>query len=195
MTTRQTQHAEVRNTKQRRAVVRALQHLDDFISTQDLHRVLQEREEPVSLATTYRILQSMAELGQVDVLRSADGEAIYRRCEAEHHHHHLVCRSCGAAVELEAPQVESWAEQTARRYGYADVDHTVEISGICAECAAVAGPETGGGPEDQEASGPPAETGTAPSAVSATGTSGPHATMVASCPSRTTAALNGSPVG
>ena len=172
MTTRKTQHAEVRNTKQRRAVVGALQHLDDFISTQDLHRVLQEREEPVSLATTYRILQSMAELGQVDVLRSADGEAIYRRCEAEHHHHHLVCRSCGAAVELEAPQVESWAEQTARRYGYADVDHTVEISGICAECAAVAGPETGGGPEDQEASGPPAETGTAPSAVSATGTSG-----------------------
>ncbi|MBS6030629.1 MAG: transcriptional repressor [Kocuria rhizophila] len=172
MTTRKTQHAEVRNTKQRRAVVRALQHLDDFISTQDLHRVLQEREESVSLATTYRILQSMAELGQVDVLRSSDGEAIYRRCEAEHHHHHLVCRSCGAAVELEAPQVESWAEQTARRYGYADVDHTVEISGICAECAAVAGPETGGGPEDQEASGPPAETGTAPSAVSATGTSG-----------------------
>ena len=172
MTTRKTQHAEVRNTKQRRAVVGALQHLDDFISTQDLHRVLQEREESVSLATTYRILQSMAELGQVDVLRSSDGEAIYRRCEAEHHHHHLVCRSCGAAVELEAPQVESWAEQTARRYGYADVDHTVEISGICAECAAVAGPETGGGPEDQEASGPPAETGTAPSAVSATGTSG-----------------------
>ena len=172
MTTRKTQHAEVHNTKQRRAVVRALQHLDDFISTQDLHRVLQEREESVSLATTYRILQSMAELGQVDVLRSSDGEAIYRRCEAEHHHHHLVCRSCGAAVELEAPQVESWAEQTARRYGYADVDHTVEISGICAECAAVAGPETGGGPEDQEASGPPAETGTAPSAVSATGTSG-----------------------
>lgn len=172
MTTRKTQHAEVRNTKQRRAVVRALQHLDDFISTQDLHRVLQEREESVSLATTYRILQSMAELGQVDVLRSSDGEAIYRRCEAEHHHHHLVCRSCGAAVELEAPQVESWAEQTARRYGYADVDHTVEISGICAECTAVAGPETGGGPEDQEASGPPAETGTAPSAVSATGTSG-----------------------
>lgn len=172
MTTRKTQHAEVRNTKQRRAVVRALQHLDDFISTQDLHRVLQEREESVSLATTYRILQSMAELGQVDVLRSSDGEAIYRRCEAEHHHHHLVCRSCGAAVELEAPQVESWAEQTARRYGYADVDHTVEISGICAECTAVAGPETGGGLEDQEASGPPAETGTAPSAVSATGTSG-----------------------
>ena len=134
MSTKTTEPAEVRNTKQRRAVTAELHRLEDFISTQDLHRRLQDQGESVSLATTYRILQSMAELGQVDVLRNADGEAIYRRCEAQHHHHHLVCRSCGAAVELEAPDVESWAETTARRYGYADVDHTVEISGICAEC-------------------------------------------------------------
>ncbi|HAG63871.1 MAG TPA: transcriptional repressor, partial [Kocuria sp.] len=124
MSTKTTEPAEVRNTKQRRAVTGALQRLEDFISTQDLHRLLKDQGESVSLATTYRILQSMAELGQVDVLRSADGEAIYRRCEAQHHHHHLVCRSCGAAVEIEAPDVETWAEATARRYGYADVDHT-----------------------------------------------------------------------
>ena len=154
MTTRKTQHAEVRNTKQRRAVVRALQHLDDFISTQDLHRVLQEREESVSLATTYRILQSMAELGQVDVLRSSDGEAIYRRCEAEHHHHHLVCRSCGAAVELEAPQVESWAEQTARRYGYADVDHTVEIAASAPSAPQWRGLRPGVAPRTRRRPGP-----------------------------------------
>ncbi|WP_112234902.1 Fur family transcriptional regulator [Kocuria sp. BT304] len=136
MSTKTTEPAEVRNTKQRRAVTGALQRLEDFISTQDLHRLLKDQGESVSLATTYRILQSMAELGQVDVLRSADGEAIYRRCEAQHHHHHLVCRSCGAAVEIEAPDVETWAEATARRYGYADVDHTVEISGICEQCRA-----------------------------------------------------------
>ena len=136
MSTKTTGTAEFRNTKQRRAVTGALQGLEDFISTQDLHRLLRDRGQSVSLATTYRILQSMTELGQVDVLRNAEGEAIYRRCEAEHHHHHIVCRSCGAAVELEAPDVETWAEETARRYGYADVDHTVEISGICAECGA-----------------------------------------------------------
>ncbi|MDO4918601.1 Fur family transcriptional regulator [Kocuria sp.] len=134
MSTKTTEPAEVRNTKQRRAVTGALQRLEDFISTQDLHRLLRDEGESVSLATTYRILQSMAELGQVDVLRNVEGEAIYRRCEAQHHHHHLVCRSCGAAVELEAPDIETWAEATARRYGYAEVDHTVEISGICAEC-------------------------------------------------------------
>ncbi len=127
---------EVRNTRQRRAVARALASLEDFISTQDLHALLRERGDSVYLATTYRILQSMSELGELDVLRSDDGEAIYRRCAAEHHHHHLVCRRCGAAVELEAPAVEEWAGRTAAAHGFTEVDHTVEITGLCAACAA-----------------------------------------------------------
>ena len=127
---------EVRNTRQRRAVAQALGSLEDFISTQDLHALLRERGESVSLATTYRILQSMSELGELDVLRSDDGEAIYRRCAAEHHHHHLVCRRCGAAVELEAPAVEEWAGRTAAAHGFTQADHTVEITGLCAACSA-----------------------------------------------------------
>lgn len=127
---------EIRSTKQRRAIARALQNTDDFISTQQLHRRLQERGETVSLATTYRILQSMADNAEVDMLRNEEGEAIYRQCEAEHHHHHLVCRCCGAAVELEEPAVERWAEDVARSHGYVAADHTVEITGVCPECAA-----------------------------------------------------------
>ena len=135
VSTKTTGQPEVRNTKQRRAIAGALRSLEDFISTQDLHRRLQDEGQSVSLATTYRILQSMADTGEVDVLRNAEGEAIYRRCEAEHHHHHLVCRSCGAAVELEAPAIEQWADDTAAEHGFTDVDHTVEITGICGNCA------------------------------------------------------------
>ena len=138
--TKATGRPEVRNTRQRRAVANALQALDDFITTQDLHRTLRERGESVSLATTYRIVQSMADAGEVDVLRNGEGEAIYRRCEAEHHHHHLICRSCGAAVELQAPDVERWAARTASEHGFVDVDHTVEITGLCAQCARHATP-------------------------------------------------------
>ena len=94
--------AAVRVTRQRRAVQAAMAVQADFVSTQDLHAILRERGESVSLATTYRILQSMAEAGEVDVLRSEDGESIYRQCAAEQHHHHLVCRRCGATVELQA---------------------------------------------------------------------------------------------
>lgn len=76
---------------------------------------------------------------EVDVLRTSDGESVYRRCSTGEHHHHLVCRVCGKAVEVEGPAVEKWAEAIAVEHGYVNVAHTVEIFGTCAECAAAKG--------------------------------------------------------
>lgn len=125
-----------RSTRQKRAVWAALNSLEDFVSAQDLHRILDQRGEKVSLATVYRVLQSHQEEGMLDVLRPDDGEAIYRLCEREEHHHHLVCRSCGLTVEFEAPDIESWATELAEKNGFTDVRHTLEIFGYCAKCSA-----------------------------------------------------------
>ena len=126
---------EQRVTKQRLAISAALDTLDDFVSTQELHRILHDNGSPVSLATTYRILASMADDGLVDALRNGDGEAVYRRCAVTSHHHHLLCRNCGKAVEVEAPAVESWAARIAAEHGFTAVQHTVEIFGLCPECS------------------------------------------------------------
>ena len=123
---------EQRVTKQRLAVSAALDELDDFVSTQ-------ERGTAVSLATSYRIVQSLADEGLVDVLRNADGEVVYRRCAVTGHHHHLMCRNCGKAVEVEAPAVEAWAARMAAEHGFTAVEHTVEIFGLCPECTALQG--------------------------------------------------------
>lgn len=127
---------EQRMTRQRQAVSSALDGLPDFVSTQELYRLLHTRGETVSLATVYRILQSMSEDSLVDVLRNGDGEAVYRRCAVEHHHHHLLCRNCGKAVEIEAPAVEQWASRVAADHSFTQVAHTVEIYGLCPECSA-----------------------------------------------------------
>ena len=82
----------------------------------------------VGLATVYRALQALADAGEVDVLRTDEGEAVYRRCSAGHHHH-LVCRECGRTVEVEGPAVERWADTVAAEHGFSDVAHTVEIFG------------------------------------------------------------------
>ncbi|MDE8669030.1 Fur family transcriptional regulator [Pseudarthrobacter sp. H3Y2-7] len=128
---------EQRVTKQRVAVSTALDELDDFVSTQELYRILQGKGVSVSLATAYRILQSLADDGLVDVLRNGEGEAVYRRCAVTVHHHHLLCRNCGKAVEVEAPAVETWAARTAAEHGYTEAAHTVEIFGLCPECTAL----------------------------------------------------------
>jgi Fur family transcriptional regulator, ferric uptake regulator len=123
----------MRPTRQRRAVVDAMASFADFRSAQEIHELLGERGDPVGLATVYRTLQRLAESGEVDVLRTEDGEAIYRRC-SETHHHHLVCRSCGATVEVEGPAVERWTRSIAAEHGYGEVSHTLEIFGTCPRC-------------------------------------------------------------
>ena len=128
----------VRATRQKAAVDRALDELEDFVSAQELHSHLKDAGERVSLATVYRTLQQQLEDGTVDVLRREDGESVYRRCAAQGHHHHLVCRSCGATVELTAPPVERWAAAVAAVHGFTATDHTVEITGLCAACTAAA---------------------------------------------------------
>jgi Fur family transcriptional regulator, ferric uptake regulator len=125
-----------RSTRQRAAVAAALAEVDEFRSAQELHDMLRHRGDSVGLTTVYRTLQSLADAGEVDVLRTNDGEAVYRRCSTDDHHHHLVCRSCGRAVEVEGPAVERWADAIAKEHGFVDIGHTVEIFGTCGDCAA-----------------------------------------------------------
>jgi Fur family ferric uptake transcriptional regulator len=127
-----------RSTRQRTAVAAALDEVDEFRSAQELHDVLKHRGDSVGLTTVYRTLQNLADAGEVDVLRTNDGESVYRRCSTGDHHHHLVCRMCGKAVEVEGPAVEQWAETIAAQHGYVAVAHTVEVFGTCAECAEAA---------------------------------------------------------
>lgn len=122
-----------RPTRQRRAVAGVMEAFDDFRSAQEIHALLVERGEQVGLSTVYRALQSMAESGEIDSLRTETGESSYRRCSATHHHH-LVCRSCGATVEVEGPTVEKWTRSVAADHGYSEVSHTLEIFGTCADC-------------------------------------------------------------
>ena len=125
----------VRTTRQRTAVADLLGRVDGFRSAQELHDLLRTEGASVGLTTVYRHLQALADAGQVDVLRNADGESVYRRCPTAEHHHHLVCRSCGRSVEVDGPEVEAWAARTARAHGFTDVEHTVEVFGTCEACA------------------------------------------------------------
>lgn len=123
-----------RPTRQRAAVEAVLADIDDFLSAQDLHARLRTQGESVGLATVYRTLQAMATDGDVDMMRTGDGEAVYRRCSSGSHHHHLVCRSCGRTVEVEGPAVERWADKIGLENAFSDVVHTLEIVGTCSEC-------------------------------------------------------------
>lgn len=123
-----------RDTRQRRALREHLAESESFVSAQQIYDDLRAGEERVGLATIYRTLQVMAEAGEVDALRTDDGEMLYRKC-GPRHHHHLVCRNCGLTVELDGPSVERWAEKAATDHKFSDVKHVVELFGLCSTCS------------------------------------------------------------
>ena len=126
-------HAPPRRTRQRSAVDTILADRDDFRTAQEIHDDLRRQGERVGLTTVYRTLQAMTEAGELDALRTAEGETAYRRCSTGHHHH-LVCRSCGRTVEVSGPAVETWANAVAEQHNFRDVSHDLEIFGTCSSC-------------------------------------------------------------
>lgn len=136
MTTPDPIDPQTRSTRQKRALRQTLSESDRFRGAAEIHADLQGAGERVGLATVYKQLGRLAAAGEVDVLRTDDGQLLYRSCSTDTHHHHVVCRRCGRSVEVEGPDVERWASSIARSHGYSDVTHLVEIMGLCSACSA-----------------------------------------------------------
>jgi Fur family ferric uptake transcriptional regulator len=125
----------LRNTRQGGLVRDQLSAKDAFRSAQSVFSELRAKDEPIGLSTVYRHLQALADAGEADTLQTPDGEALYRLCgQTTRHHHHLVCRRCGHTLEIEGRGVERWAAQMAELHGFTEVDHTVELLGLCGSC-------------------------------------------------------------
>lgn len=128
-----------RNTWQREAVRSTLVEAPGFVSAQELHALLSEQGTTIGLATVYRALAGLNEAGEADMVQSPDGENLFRSCAMQRHHHHLICRSCGDTRELAADVVEAWAKQMAAEYGFAEIEHVVDLFGLCERCREGAG--------------------------------------------------------
>ncbi len=124
-----------RRTRQRAAVNDILHSGHDFRTAGQIHDDLRLQGDRIGLTTVYRALQAMTSSGELDAIRTQDGEMAYRRCSIGHHHH-LVCRRCGHTEEVWGPAVETWTTRVAAEHGFTDVAHDLEIFGLCAACAA-----------------------------------------------------------
>jgi Fur family ferric uptake transcriptional regulator len=122
-----------RNTPQKQAVNLALSEAIGFVSAQQLHQRLKAHGSSIGLATVYRTLIDLAQSGEADSLQSKEGEVLYRACSTAHHHH-LICRDCGLTLELEAKNLEKWADEVAADNGFSEPSHTIDIFGICSDC-------------------------------------------------------------
>ena len=122
-----------RVTQPRRAVIRALLEDEGHHSPAEVHERAQARCPTVGLVTVYRTLELLVDLGFARRIHTDDGCHGYAAA-TNGHHHHLVCRQCGAAVEFEGCDLSSLLEQIVRATGYSVDEHLLELVGLCPAC-------------------------------------------------------------
>jgi Fur family ferric uptake transcriptional regulator len=127
--------AGLRATRQRTAIVRAMEREGRPVTAQSLHARLAKPRKGPGLATIYRTLQALAQAGFARTFPAGEGELSYKLCDPGHHHH-LICERCGRVVEIPSCEIEGWASSAARRRGFSVSSHQADIFGLCADCRA-----------------------------------------------------------
>jgi Fur family ferric uptake transcriptional regulator len=118
-----------------RAVVELLASESCCLTAQEIFDRLRGSGRRVSLASIYRTLDLLSELGLVQRVEVGQGSARFERSAAEDHHHHLVCNDCGRVEAFSDERLERAIHGVANKVGY-DVDaHDVVLRGACTDCA------------------------------------------------------------
>ena len=122
-------------THQRLAVYEELSGRRDHPSAEALHGSLRKAYPSLSLATVYKTLQTLHEMGMVARVDSPTAQARYDAIVDVHHH--AVCSSCGRIEDLFDPRLDRL--EPPRAAGFEFRGHSVHFHGLCAPCARKAG--------------------------------------------------------
>ncbi len=116
-------------TKQRKMIIHLLQQSSIPVTAEELYR----RAEDVNLSTIYRTLGILTRNGHVLKHMEEDGKAYYQ-LNSPRHGHHLKCSVCKQTILLDSCPVRQLAKQLEERTGYHITGHTLEFTGVCADC-------------------------------------------------------------
>lgn len=118
-------------THQRLAVYEELAGRHDHPSAEALYEGLKKAYPSLSLATVYKTLQTLHEMGMVSRVDSPAAQARYDAIVETHHH--AVCTACGRIDDLFDPRLDRLPSPSTK--GFIPSGHSVHFHGLCADCA------------------------------------------------------------
>ena len=129
-------------TNQRLLVLQVLaENKDRHLTAEDIYELVKEDYPEIGLATIYRTVQLLLEMQLVDRINLDDGCVRYEigtlieGGEGKHHHHHLICKSCGKVWSFEDDLLEELESYIERKTDFHVLDHELKFYGQCKECA------------------------------------------------------------
>jgi Fur family ferric uptake transcriptional regulator len=123
-----------RVTPQRQLVLEAVTRLE-HATPEEIYAEVRQTAVGVNLSTVYRTLELLEQIGLVTHTHLGHGAHRYHLA-ADAQHVHLVCRGCGAILQLDPDAVSSLVTVLDSEYGFeTDVGH-LTVFGTCAQCRA-----------------------------------------------------------
>ena len=128
-----------RMTAQRELIIHLLDRAGEHLDAEDLYRLAHDQDANISLATVYRILNLLKEVGLVDQRYfSRDHGREYYEPVGSSEHYHFTCTNCGKIVEFETAHVLQISDELGRKFGMQIKHACVCFEGTCESCRSVA---------------------------------------------------------
>jgi Fur family ferric uptake transcriptional regulator len=129
-------HAQgMRLTGQRKLILQVLEDAGGHLDAETVFERAHKRDERVSLATTYRTLQLLKNMGLVDQhFTSREHERVVYEPVGAEEHYHFSCLQCGKVVEFQSPLIDRARKQLAQDLGIDILHGCACFEGYCAKC-------------------------------------------------------------
>ena len=124
-------------TPQRRSIVDTIiDNEGQHLTAEEIYDKVKKSCPEIGLATVYRTILLLEELGVISRLELNDGCSRYEILHSNetHRHHHLICNICHKVLEVQDDLLEDLEVDIQNRYRFKILDHSVKFYGICDEC-------------------------------------------------------------
>lgn len=124
-------------TKQRELVYEIFHRQKNVhMTTEEVYKEALTLMPEIGIATVYRTVQVLEELGLISAITFEDGITRYelKKEDEEHNHHHLICRVCNKIIEVNLDLLDDLEEKIEKTENFIIRDHNLKFYGICSEC-------------------------------------------------------------
>ncbi|NOY77455.1 MAG: transcriptional repressor [Calditrichaeota bacterium] len=129
-------------TQQRKMVLDAFKNRTDHYTAWEIYEILRKKRTNISLATVYRSLDILTEMGFLNRVDIQDSPSRYEFVgedgSAKGHHHHLICIGCGKVIDFEPdlmPVIQKLQVDLQKKFSFVITNHHIRFEGYCEECA------------------------------------------------------------
>ena len=122
-----------RLTSQRRLILEVLEESDAHLDADEIYRLAKMREPDISLATVYRTLAVLRDMGLVEEHRLGEEHSHYEAVHGQPHYH-FICLGCERVIEFEAPFVDQIVARVSEEKNVQVTGVHLRLSGYCEDC-------------------------------------------------------------